>query len=230
MLELVEGGGAGGEGEEAGAAGAGRESAVRVTSVREMCGGRALPFELPSEASLPGRRAAWGYTNALSPGSTFLDAVQKIPLGGDNQRDSTDSTLLPLPTATFGEGRYAGAPLFVHRRQPASDYDAQREGQQCGRGGADDDGQQGDRGGEEDDDQQGSGGGAEEDGYRSLPPREEDAREDDGYVLTFVYDSATHTSELVVLDASGLQTLATVKLPQHVPPLFHGSWVEEVFM
>ncbi len=74
-----------------------------------------------------------------------------------------------------------------------------------------------------------------EDGYRSLPPREEDAREeaareDDGYVLTFVYDSATHTSELVVLDASGLQTLATVQLPQHVPPLFHGSWVEEVFM
>ena len=84
--------------------------------------------------------------------------------------------------------------------------------------------------------QQGSRGGAEEGGgHRSLPPREEDAREedareDDGYVLTFVYDSATHTSELVVLDASGLQTLATVKLPQHVPPLFHGSWVEEVFM
>ena len=111
MLELVEGEGAGGEGageegEEARAAGAVREGAVRVTCVREMCGGRALPFELPSEASLPGRRAAWGYTNALSPGSTFLDAVQKIPLGGDNQRDSTHATLRLLPTATFGEGRY----------------------------------------------------------------------------------------------------------------------------
>ena len=92
VLELVEGEGAGGQemvgegtvgggtagegmvGEGAGpGAGAGgavregavREGAVRVISVREMCGGRALPFELPSEPSLPGRRAAWGYTNAL---------------------------------------------------------------------------------------------------------------------------------------------------------------------
>jgi carotenoid cleavage dioxygenase-like enzyme len=33
-----------------------------------------------------------------------------------------------------------------------------------------------------------------------------------------------------VLDASELQTVATVRLPLHVPPLFHGSWVDEVFM
>ena len=55
-------------------------------------------------------------------------------------------------------------------------------------------------------------------------------KQDEGYVFTFVYDSATHTSDLAVLDARDLHTVALVRLPQHVPPLFHGSWVEEVFM
>ena len=55
-------------------------------------------------------------------------------------------------------------------------------------------------------------------------------KQDEGYVFTFVYDSATHTSDLAVLDARDLHTVALVRLPQHVPPLFHGSWVGEVFM
>ena len=143
--------------------------------------------------------------------------MQKIPLGGDSQRESAASTPPPLPTATFGAGRFAGAPLFV---RPAPAPDAPREGQQ---GQTD---RQTDRETPGQSRGRPSSRGGEEDGHRSLPPREEDG----GYVLTFVYDSATHTSELVVLEARGMQAVATARLPQHVPPLFHGSWVEEVFM
>ena len=54
--------------------------------------------------------------------------------------------------------------------------------------------------------------------------------EDDGYILVFVYDAARHESDLVVLDAKDLagEPVATVALGQHVPPLFHGIWTEDV--
>ena len=54
--------------------------------------------------------------------------------------------------------------------------------------------------------------------------------EDDGYILVFVYDAARHVSDLVVLDAKDLagEPVATVALGQHVPPLFHGIWTEDV--
>ena len=54
--------------------------------------------------------------------------------------------------------------------------------------------------------------------------------EDDGYILTFVYDAARHESDLVVLDAKDLagEPVATVALGQHVPPLFHGIWTKDV--
>ena len=53
--------------------------------------------------------------------------------------------------------------------------------------------------------------------------------EDDGYVLTFVFDAARQTSDLVILDAADIagEPVATVALGQHVPPLFHGIWEEE---
>lgn len=55
--------------------------------------------------------------------------------------------------------------------------------------------------------------------------------EDEGYILTLVYDAAAHTSDLVVLDAADIAAgpIATVALGQHVPPLFHGTWADEVF-
>ena len=84
--------------------------------------------------------------------------MQKIPLAGDNQR----TPHAPLPTATFGPGRYAGAPLFV----PARGGDIQR--------GVEDGDQDGDRG------EVGGGVGA---GVGA-----EVGREDEGYVFTFVYD------------------------------------------
>ena len=53
--------------------------------------------------------------------------------------------------------------------------------------------------------------------------------EDDGYVITYVYDKATNGSSFVVLDARDMSAapLATVALPQRVPFGFHGSWIAD---
>ena len=58
--------------------------------------------------------------------------------------------------------------------------------------------------------------------------RDPDGRSDDeGWVLTVVYDATTDTSDLVILDASsfGKDPEAVVHLPARVPFGFHGSWV-----
>lgn len=57
-------------------------------------------------------------------------------------------------------------------------------------------------------------------------PRDGAAGEDDGYLVTFVYDKATEASRFVVLDAADMAAapVATVALPQRVPHGFHGSW------
>lgn len=52
-----------------------------------------------------------------------------------------------------------------------------------------------------------------------------DAGEDDGVLMGFVYDSATDRSELAILDAETLDTVASVQLPHRVPAGFHGNWV-----
>ena len=56
-----------------------------------------------------------------------------------------------------------------------------------------------------------------------------DAAEDDGYLVTFVYDEATDKSDFVVYDARTMSStpLATVPLPVRVPHGFHGLWVGE---
>ncbi|MBU3718048.1 MAG: carotenoid oxygenase family protein, partial [Actinobacteria bacterium] len=50
--------------------------------------------------------------------------------------------------------------------------------------------------------------------------------EDDGYLMTYVYDAAADTSEFVIFDALTMAAdpIATVQLPR-VPFGFHGSWV-----
>ncbi|HEX9259294.1 MAG TPA: carotenoid oxygenase family protein [Acidimicrobiales bacterium] len=50
--------------------------------------------------------------------------------------------------------------------------------------------------------------------------------EDDGYLMTYVYDASTDSSELVIMDASTMSDtpLATVALPR-IPFGFHGNWV-----
>jgi carotenoid cleavage dioxygenase len=50
--------------------------------------------------------------------------------------------------------------------------------------------------------------------------------EDDGYLMTYVYDASTNTSEFVVFDASTMdaEPVASVALPR-IPSGFHGSWI-----
>lgn len=56
-------------------------------------------------------------------------------------------------------------------------------------------------------------------------PSTPDAAEDDGVAMGFVYDRSTDRSDLVLLDAQTLETVATVHLPARVPNGFHGNWV-----
>ena len=58
-------------------------------------------------------------------------------------------------------------------------------------------------------------------------PRSAEAAEDDGWVMSLVYDRNTDRSDLVVLDARdfGGEPVATVHLPTRVPYGFHGNWI-----
>lgn len=61
-------------------------------------------------------------------------------------------------------------------------------------------------------------------------PRTPDAAEDDGWILTCVYDKAEDRSEMVVLEAGaafGDEPIATVPLPGRVPFGFHGNFVPD---
>ncbi len=53
------------------------------------------------------------------------------------------------------------------------------------------------------------------------------AHEGDGWVLTFLYDRRTGTSDLVILDASEVRKgpVARIRMPQRVPFGFHAAWV-----
>lgn len=50
--------------------------------------------------------------------------------------------------------------------------------------------------------------------------------EDDGYLMTFVYDGATDSSEFVIMDAKSMDNtpVASIALPR-IPNGFHGSWI-----
>ena len=56
-------------------------------------------------------------------------------------------------------------------------------------------------------------------------PRHDDAAEDDGVLMGFVFDPATQRSDLTILDAGTLETVAAIHLPDRVPHGFHGNWV-----
>jgi carotenoid cleavage dioxygenase-like enzyme len=55
--------------------------------------------------------------------------------------------------------------------------------------------------------------------------REEDA----GWLLTYVYDAPSNTSEFVVLDAQDVTSapVARVRLPYRIPFGFHGNWIPD---
>jgi carotenoid cleavage dioxygenase len=71
-----------------------------------------------------------------------------------------------------------------------------------------------------------TGGGACE---AVFVPSQPDAAEDDGWVLSLVYDSDRDTSDLLVLNASDFtgEPQAVIHLPQRVPFGFHGNWIPD---
>ena len=59
-------------------------------------------------------------------------------------------------------------------------------------------------------------------------PKPNGTKEDDGWILTLIYDAAHHRSDLVILDAQDLtQAIATLHLKSHIPYGLHGSWTAE---
>jgi carotenoid cleavage dioxygenase len=60
-------------------------------------------------------------------------------------------------------------------------------------------------------------------------PRTPDAAEDDGWVMSIVYDAARDASDLLVLNAQDFtgEPQAVVHLPARVPYGFHGNWVPD---
>jgi carotenoid cleavage dioxygenase len=57
-------------------------------------------------------------------------------------------------------------------------------------------------------------------------PRPSAITEDDGWLLTFVYDTAEGQSELVVVNARhNRRSVARLLIPQRVPYGFHGAWI-----
>ena len=54
--------------------------------------------------------------------------------------------------------------------------------------------------------------------------------EDDGYLISYIYDQAEEKSELVIFNASHLsdEPIARIHLPARVPAGFHGSWIPDL--
>jgi carotenoid cleavage dioxygenase len=68
-------------------------------------------------------------------------------------------------------------------------------------------------------------GAGKELGEFVFEPSSPDAAEDEGVLMGFVYDAPTDRSELAILDAGTLETVASIALPHRVPTGFHGNWV-----
>ena len=62
----------------------------------------------------------------------------------------------------------------------------------------------------------------------SFAPRANASGEDDGYLLGFVTDKTSMTSEFWITPSRAFEDgpVACIKLPQRVPPKFHGRWVD----
>ena len=62
-------------------------------------------------------------------------------------------------------------------------------------------------------------------------PREGQVEEDNGYLLSIVYDASIHRSYLVILDAQNITSpLAKCHLNHHLPQGFHGTWTSQNFL
>ncbi len=72
-------------------------------------------------------------------------------------------------------------------------------------------------------------------GYVSEPvfvPKPNATVEDEGWVLTLVYDGSKHRSSLAILDGQNLSgdAIALLHLKHHIPYGLHGSWTDTVFI
>jgi carotenoid cleavage dioxygenase len=70
-------------------------------------------------------------------------------------------------------------------------------------------------------------GAGNEPGEFVFVPRQPRSAEDDGVLMGFVYDKAQDRSDLALLDAASLETVAAIHLPVRVPNGFHGNWVPD---
>ncbi len=59
-------------------------------------------------------------------------------------------------------------------------------------------------------------------------PRSASSAEDDGWLITYVFDAADQRSELVVIESQDFSAppLARVKIPARIPVGFHGTWID----
>ena len=60
-------------------------------------------------------------------------------------------------------------------------------------------------------------------------PRSPDAAEGDGWVMGYVIDPGTDTTDLVILDAANIAAppVAAIHIPHRVPTGFHGNWLAD---
>ena len=68
-------------------------------------------------------------------------------------------------------------------------------------------------------------GANREPGEFIFEPNTTSSSEDDGVLMGFVHDRSTDRSDLMLLDATTLDTIATVHLPVRVPHGIHGNWL-----
>jgi all-trans-8'-apo-beta-carotenal 15,15'-oxygenase len=54
--------------------------------------------------------------------------------------------------------------------------------------------------------------------------------EDDGWLITLVYEGDRNETDVVILSAIDLSVVAKLHLPHHLPYGLHGTWTEEIFM
>jgi len=57
-------------------------------------------------------------------------------------------------------------------------------------------------------------------------PSQDSSDEDDGYLMTYVYDAKVDASRFVIMDAATMDSspVASIELPR-IPNGFHGSWI-----
>jgi all-trans-8'-apo-beta-carotenal 15,15'-oxygenase len=71
-------------------------------------------------------------------------------------------------------------------------------------------------------------------GYVGEPiflPKPRATKEDEGWVMTLVYDAGNHRSDLVILEGENFDRgpIARLHLKHHIPYGLHGSWTRELF-